>query len=116
MKTHLFRSATGLDHWMIQDGKDTRFATTQDVAPILEQNKAMVTHNDGYTPSRELRRVASIPLALIAKWREEEGWNAFDAGHDPDVAKKLAQKLMDSEYAHLRTAEGRVGVVGGQLR
>jgi hypothetical protein len=63
-KTYLFRSSAGVDHWMIEDGKETRFAATQDVAPALELNKAMAGHNDGYTPSRDLRRVASIPYAI----------------------------------------------------
>jgi hypothetical protein len=51
-KTYLFRSSAGVDHWMLADGNETRFASTQDVAPMLEQNKQMATHNDGYTPPR----------------------------------------------------------------
>lgn len=116
MKTHLFRSSAGLDHWMEMEGRDARFFATQDVAPILEQNKAMATHNDGYSKSRELRRVASIPYILMHKWLQEEGWWAMDAAKDPDVAKKLAAKLNSSEYAYLRTAEGRVGVSNGVIR
>lgn len=116
MKTHLFRSMAGVDHWMIQDGNETRFAATQDVAPMLEQNKAMATHNDGYSPSRELRRVASIPYAIGIKWLNEEGWWFMDASKDPDVALKLAAKLNSNEYLYLRTAEGRVGVSDGVIR
>lgn len=116
MRKHLFRSSAGIDHWMIEDGKDTRFAATQDVAPMLELNKAMATHNDGYTPSRDLRRVASIPYVVGIKWLNEEGWWFMDASKDPDVAKKLAAKLNSSEYQYLRTAEGRVGVSNGQIR
>ncbi len=101
---------------MIQDGRETRFAATQDVAPILERNKAMATHNDGYSASRELRRVASIPYGIGIKWLNEEGWWFMDADKDPGVAKKLAEKLNSSEYMHLRTSEGRVGVSNGQLR
>lgn len=116
MKTYLFRSSAGIDHWMIEDGKDTRFASTQDTTPILEQNKAMATHNDGYSPSRELRRVASIPYIVMLKWKNEEGWWAMDASHDADVARKLAAKLNSNEYQYLRTAEGQVGVSNGVLR
>ena len=101
---------------MVQDGNQTRFASTQDVAPIVEQNKAAQTHNDGYSESRELRRVASVPYAVILKWFNEEGWWFFDMDKDPAVAKKVAQKLNSIEYRHLRTAEGSVGVSGGQLR
>jgi hypothetical protein len=76
----------------------------QDVSAILDRNKAMATHNDGYTPSREIRRAASIPNVLIHKWLVEEGWNAFD----PACADKLKQKLNSSEYLYLRTAPGRL--------
>lgn len=116
MKTHLFRSSAGIDHWMIQDGVNTHFQATQDVAPILEQNKQMAAHNDGYSPSREMRRVASIPYALGYKWLNEEGWWFMDAGKDPDVARKLAEKLNSNEYLYLRTAEGRVGMSNGVMR
>lgn len=115
-KTHLFRSSAGVDHWMVEENGKTNFATSADVGPLLEQNKQMRNHNDGYTPSRELRRVASIPYAIGLKWQNEEGWWFMDAAKDPDVAKKLAAKLNSSEYAYLRTADGRVGVSNGQLR
>jgi hypothetical protein len=101
---------------MIQDGKETRFAATQDVAPMLELNKQMATHNDGYSASRELRRVASIPYMVGLKWLNEEGWWFMDAAKDDLVAKKLAAKLNSSEYAYLRTAPGRVGVTNGEMR
>lgn len=115
-RTYLFRSSAGVDHWMITEGKETRFAATQDVAPFLERNKQMATHNDGYSQSREFRRVASIPYGIGVQWLNEEGWWFMDADKDPDVAKKLAAKLNSSDYAFLRTAEGRVGVSNGQLR
>lgn len=115
-KTFLFRSSAGLDHYMLEEDGKTRFAAFQDVAPFLEQNKIAANHNDGYSASRDLRRVASIPYGIMHKWLNEEGWWAMDADKDPDVAKKLAAKLNSSDYAYLRTAEGHVGVSGGQLR
>lgn len=101
---------------MIQDGNETRFASTQEVAPILEQNKAMANHNDGYTADRTMRRAASIPYIVGLKWLHEEGWWFMDAGHDPDVARKLVGKLNSSEYAHLRTAGGHLGLSNGVMR
>jgi hypothetical protein len=76
----------------------------QNHEPILEQNKAMATHNDGYTPSRDMRRVASIPMLLIHKWLTEEGWDAFA----PENSDKLKATLNSSEYLYLRTAPGRL--------
>lgn len=113
MRKPLFTSEAGVTHEWEDDGAGGGIIhSTADVAPILELNKAMATENDGYAPSRELRRVASIPLVLIAKWLSEEGWDAFDPANED----KLAAKLNSADYAHLRTAPGRLGVSQGQMR
>lgn len=116
MKQFLFTSSAGVDHYMFEEDGKTRFAAFQDVAPYLEQNKAMANHNDGYSPSRELRRVACIPYAIMHKWLNEEGWWAMDSDKDPDVAKKLQAKLNSSDYTYLRTAQGDIGYSNGQMR
>lgn len=85
---------------------------SSDVAPVLDRNKAMANHNDGYSQSRELRRVASIPAIVRMKWLLEEGWDCLD----PACASKLVQKLNSSDYAHLRTAEGNLAVSNGVMR
>lgn len=115
-KTHLFRSSMGVDHWLVEDGGGHRFASSQDTTDMLERNKAMAAHNDGYSQSRELRRVASIPYIVGLQWLNEEGWWFMDADRDPAIARKLAAKLNSNEFEHLRTASGRVGVEGGRLR
>lgn len=86
-----------------EDGTAT-ILEKQDCDGILERNKALYTHDDGYTPSRDMRRVASIPMTLVYEWLEKEGWNAFDPHH----ADKLKQKLNSPEYLYLRTAPGRL--------
>jgi hypothetical protein len=108
-----YRSSFGLLHSMRrnQDGS-LSFAATQDCDPVLDRNKAMANHNDGYSPSREMRRVGSIPLVLIMKWKTEEGWDALD----PDNKDRLVRKLNDPEYAYLRTAPGRIGYSNGVMR
>ena len=75
-----------------------------DVEPLLEANKALYTSGDGYSPSRELRRAASIPNAIIEKWRNELGVDALNPDHWP----KVRQLLNSSEYLYLRTAPGRL--------
>lgn len=100
----------------INDDGSIDIAMSQDVGDILDRNKAMANHNDGYTPSRDMRRAASIPASVRAKWLAEEGWDWFDCGHDPDVARRLMQKLNSSEWAHLRTASGHLGITNGVLR
>lgn len=93
--------------WQIRDdGKTTEMLATADVTDHLEQNKAMMNHNDGYSPSRELRRVASIPAIIILKWKEELGVDFYSS--DPEQKRKVRQLLNSNEYLFLRTAPGRV--------
>jgi hypothetical protein len=105
IKSHLLTTEPGITHtW--EDNQDGTFTvhSEQDVEALLDRNKAMATHNDGYSPTREWRRVASIPMILINKWLQEEGWNALD----PQCAHKVAEKLNSSEYMFLRTAPGKL--------
>jgi hypothetical protein len=101
-------SLHGIDHVIDYDERGIIIdRTVQEADPILDRNKAMQNHNDGYTHSREMRRVASIPLNLIYKWLQEEGWDAFNPQH----SDKLAAKLNSEEYRYLRTAPGQLGVL-----
>ncbi len=98
-------SRRGLRHaWRREADGALVLTASQDVSDILDANRAMATHNDGYGPTRELRRAASIPLVLVVKWLNEEGWNAFD----PACADRLKRKLNDPDYLWLRTAPGRI--------
>jgi hypothetical protein len=100
----LYQSGAGIRHGWKEDADGTvTFALQQNVAPILEQNKAMANHNRGYSQSKEMARIASIPLSIVYKWMTEEGWDPFSP--DPDCQKKLAQKLDSNEYRYLRTSE-----------
>ena len=65
----------------------------------------MLDGTDGYGPTREWRRVASIPNIILEKWYKEEGIRWWDS---EDMAK-LAAKLDDPEWSYLRTAPGHVG-------
>lgn len=112
----LFRSCAGIDHYIITDDDGSnRFEAVGDTDAVIERNKILRNANDGYSQSRELARIATVPEVLILKWLNEEGWWFYDAGHDPDVAKKLWQKLNDVEYQHLRTSDVRIGISNGEL-
>lgn len=100
----------GVRHEWQDDGEGGGIIrSVQDVGPILDLNQKLYNHNDGYSQSRELRRVAFIPNALLLKWQAEEGWNPWD----PANAYKLAQKLNSNEFRKLRTAPGHLGVSNG---
>lgn len=86
------------------DGEHLTFERVQDVEAILDRNKQLANDGDGYSKSRELRRVASIPLVVIEKWLNEEGINFFD----PNCEAVIRRKLNSQEYQYLRTAPGRL--------
>lgn len=83
-------------------------AHTWDHEPELEAAKVLRREAEegakGYSPSRELRRVASISPGLALKWLTEEGIDIHKAEHWPAIAAKLDSP----EYLHIRTAPGRV--------
>ncbi len=88
---------TGFD----SDGDKLIVNRVQDVEPILERNKALMTHDDGYSEARDVRRAASIPNVIVEQWMKE-GVNIFDK----DCAAEVRRRLNSSEWAFLRTAEG----------
>lgn len=83
-----------------------------EVDPALDRNKAMATHNDGYTPDRSFRRAAHIPHALQQYWLTVEGWDCFNSDHHD----RLVKVLNDPQWAWLRTAPGRIGYSNGVMR
>ena len=89
----------------VEDGDGSLIVHREaDVEPLLEANKALYTSGDGYSPSREWRRAASIPMAIVEKWRNEYGVDVFNPDHMPAV-KRL---LNSNEYLYLRTAPGHL--------
>lgn len=112
-RVHLFTSSAGVSHFMRteSDGK-TYVDSVADVEAALDVNKAMATHNDGYSPSRELRRAFHIPAIILVKWQNEIGYdprhpNASNPLH-PANSDFLKRKLNDPDWAYLRTAPGRI--------
>jgi hypothetical protein len=73
------------------------------VEPLIERNKALRNMDDGYSPSRELRRVASIPAVIVDQWYRE-GFNIFD----PENRAELRRRLNDPDNLAWRTAPGRL--------
>lgn len=83
--------------------------TAQNVAPILERNKAMANHNDGYSKSREFKRAGTVPLVTMYKWIAEERLEPADPQFQQKLNKLIIRKLNDPDYRHLRTIPGRAG-------
>lgn len=101
---HLWTTPGGTRAYVRPDGDGGLILKeVQPVEAILDRNKAMATHNDGWSPSRELRREGSIPLSLAAKWKREQGVDVFA----PSGREFLVRKLNDSDYRDLRTSPGK---------
>lgn len=109
---YLMTTAAGC-HWFVRYEHDANgniigrdFAMYADVQPILDHNGNMARQNDGWSTDKDkfMRRAASVPFALIEKWKNEEGWDYLN----PDHADKAKQKLNDIDYRKLRTADWRV--------
>ena len=84
---------------------DIGIETVQNVTPILEANAADYNSgNDGYTPSRDMRKGASIPLVEVHRMIREDGISIFRREDWP----KIAAKLDDPDWLKFRTAPGRI--------
>ncbi|MCX8500743.1 MAG: hypothetical protein ORO03_03475 [Alphaproteobacteria bacterium] len=89
-----------------RQGDDYALETVQWVEPLLEQNRALASgdSSDGYSPSREWRRIATIPTVVQLQWKQRYGVEVWNRDHWPAV-KRL---LNDPDWRWLRTSTGRV--------
>jgi len=98
----------GTKYYFEGDGKIT-IQNSQDVSPILEKNKKLYNHNDGYSKTKELKRVASIPTLVLTIWAKEyNGSNNWFGIPKSERSKILKQKLNSNEYRYFRTASGNL--------
>lgn len=85
------------------DGDDLIVNRTQDVEPILDDNKAMANepqHGD-------FRHIGSIPVVIIEKWMNEDGVNILAMGNE-EFSAFIERKLNDPDWRHLKTYSGRI--------
>ena len=55
--------------------KQITIGEEQNIDSHLKHNKELYNSNDGYSPSRELKRVASIPILALQIWAKEYNGN-----------------------------------------
>ena len=80
-----------------------------DYKPIVEHNKKLYTENNGYSKSKDLKRVASIPTLVLEIWTKEYNGDSNWFALPSDVQKQiLKKKLNSSEFQFFRTAPGRL--------
>ena len=106
MKRLLEVQADGIVEWLHIDEltDEMTIERRQDVEPVIEANKRAQTAGDGFSPSREFREIAEVPMGVVELWRTVLGVDIFNRNHWPAV-KRL---LRDSEWRHLRTSSGSI--------
>ena len=82
-----------------------------DVKPIIENNKRLYNQNDGYSPYKGLKRIATIPTIILEIWtkeyhKDQNKGNWFDLPKDIQQ-KILREKLNSSDYRYFRTSSGK---------
>ena len=90
------------------DGKLT-VNNQQDLNPLLKRNKELYNLNDGYTASREMRRIARVPPIILQIWTKEyNGTNNWWALPKETQQKIMKTKLNSSDFRYFKTSEGRL--------
>ena len=93
------------------DEKEKQIVVKEEVNidPHIKNNKRLYNLNDGYSKSRDLKRVASIPTLALQVWANEyNGTNNWFALPKETQKKIMKKKLNSSEFIYFRTAEGRL--------
>lgn len=91
---------SGVSTWILDDGEEVTVQTRQDMGALLDQNRAERNMKaDGW--QGDWHSVARIPLAML---HDTAMGDALRAGDD----KWINGKLNDSEFANLRTKEGKL--------
>lgn len=99
-KSELLTSANGIDTYAhLEDGK-LIIQNQWDSQPLLDANKeASNDGTGGWSPSRNMRRVANVPLGLL------ELWDSMGISPKKD-RKEFLRRLNDSELRSFRTDGG----------
>ena len=93
------------------DEKEKQIVVKEEVNidPHIKNNKRLYNLNDGYSKSRDLKRVASIPTLALQVWANEyNGTNNWFALPKETQKKIMNKKLNSSEFKYFRTADGRI--------
>ena len=90
-------------------GADDRMVITheQDIASIIDGNKRLA-NDDSITAKgikNDMWHYASIPNALIVKWKQELGVDVFNKNH----RKRVFRLLNSPEYRYLKTTSKHHG-------
>ena len=95
----------------MKDDMDGKIAVKEEVNidSHLKHNKRLLNLNDGYSKSREMKRVASIPTLALSVWANEYNGSSNWFALPKEVQKQILKKKLNSnEFKYFKTAEGRL--------
>ena len=92
----------------IKDEMEGKIAVKEEVNvdPHIKHNKILYNLNDGYSKTREMKRVASIPTIALSVWANEYNGSPNWFALPKEVQKDFKEKLNSNEFRYFRTAEG----------
>ena len=113
MKRLLDISPWGDPSYFTYDHSDDTYTIerVQDVGAIIENNKQLQNDTDGYSPSRDIRSVASVPFTVFEGWLKADGltWNDYWTRMDKkEQSSYRARRLLSNEWGKLRTSSGNL--------
>lgn len=97
----------GIAEYLHHDEQNGTFSLQRvsDVESVIEENKRRQNDGtNGWSPSREWKHVARIPMGVCLEWLTKYGIDVNNKDHMPAVLKKLD----DPEYLWLRIGTGRL--------
>lgn len=96
---------SGLVQKMVKiDGKNHIQTVSADLEANTDWNKERQNDgSNGYSPSRDLQHVASIPVYMVELWKKLYGIDVFNKDHE----KAVIRLLNDPELRHFRTNNGK---------
>ena len=74
-----------------------------DVQPILENNKRLYNQNDGYSPDKGLKRIATIPTIILEIWTKEYhkdqnkgNWFELPKEIQKKIKRRIASRILST--------------------
>jgi len=109
MKRHLgYDPLTGITETFVSTDDGFQIVSTQDATPVLEGNKERQNMGRaGYARDPDMWRVASIPNILLLQWAHEDGVPPSMV-YSTEYANRVAKRLNDPDYRHLKTGNIRI--------
>jgi hypothetical protein len=98
---------SGTTVWFDPTDEGFNLTTEQDVAPILDRNKALAGGSGKEHWKGDFRLEASIPNSILLKWAVEDGVPP-DMVFSDEYASRIVRRLNDPDYRHFKTANVRV--------